>query len=84
VEYRREHDLPMWTTDELAKAGGVTNDHIARLCRQGRLEAWKIQGVWLIFDDSARRWLASTRLPGRPPKGSRPTGQQLELDLDNE
>jgi len=81
----RKFDLPWWTTDEVASAGGVSPEYIARLCRDARLECVKIKGVWFIWDDSARRWLASDRTPG-PKPGSRDSlgGEQLELDLDSE
>jgi len=84
VDYKRKADIPWWDVSELAEAGGVTGRRIRQLCDEGRLDCVKMGGRWLIFDESARKWLVSDRSPGRPPAGTRPTGEQLELDLDNE
>jgi len=84
VDDKRQVTDFWWTTSDLAEAAGVTDAHIRRLCIEGRLECQKLGGRWVIWNESARRWLASDRKPGPKPAGTRPTGEQLELDLDND
>lgn len=74
-----------FTVKGLVKVSGATSSYISRLCRDGRLDAVKASGVWLIDQQSARRWLRTRRGPGRPPAGTRPErGEQLELGVDHD
>ena len=74
-----------FTVKGLVKASGATSSYISRLCREGRLDALKVQGVWLIQPESAERWLRSDRKRGPKPKGTTSErGQQLEMDLNGE
>jgi len=72
------------TTEQVARLAGVTPEYVARLCRNGRLECAKVGARWLILDISVDRWLRSERKAGRPPKGTRPKGTQLPMDLDSD
>ena len=74
-----------FTVKGVVKASGATSGYIRRLCREGRLDAVKVGGAWLIDQDSVDRWLRSDRKPGPKPKGTQPTGgEQLPMDLNGE
>ena len=52
----------VWTSDQLAKAGGVNRSRIRQLCIEGRFAgAFKFGHSWAIPDAAARRWLDEDR-----------------------
>lgn len=54
------------TTEQLARRAGVSREYIARLCREGGIEATKPGGRdWLIADEEAGRWLREREDRGR-------------------
>ena len=74
------------TTQEVADVAGTTPEHVARLCREGRLKARKVGRTWLVSEESVYSWLRTRRGPGRP-KGptyaDRVEGlRQMRLRLD--
>ncbi len=46
-----------FTATSLASAAGVDPSYIARLCRQGKIEATKFGSSWMIPYEEGRRWL---------------------------
>lgn len=61
------------TTSQAAERSGLTNQHLARLLRTGKLEGFQLSREWVIYTDSLERFLASPRKPG--PKGPRNTSK---------
>ena len=57
-----------WTTAELAKAAGVSQDYVSQDIRGGRLKAIKRGNMWLIADVVARAWLDNPRRGSRSPE----------------
>ena len=55
-----------YTTDEAALLLQVTPQHVAGLCRRGRIHARLVEGKWLIPDAEVTRF-RRTRRAGRPP-----------------
>jgi len=47
-----------WTAQQLAKAAGVDDSYVRRLCIDGKLDASKLGNRWVISDKVARDWLA--------------------------
>jgi len=71
------------STRQVAERVGVTPEHVALLCRQGKLDAVKVGREWLVYEGSVMRWLR-TRKMGRPRKDERkPGGEQRRLDLES-
>lgn len=71
---------------EAARAYGVGSDRIARLALAGKVEAVKVDGMWLIDGESLARHLAGSRRPTQPPRPRPPTSfdatpllRQIEL-----
>ena len=57
-----KHPKP-YTAASLARAAGVHRSYVARLCRQGKIEADKVGGHWIIAHDVGLRWINSRREP---------------------
>lgn len=57
------------TTSQAAERSGLTNQHLARLLRTGKLEGFQLAREWVIYTDSLEKFLATPRKPG--PKGPR-------------
>jgi len=57
------------TTSQAAERSGLSNQHLARLLRAGKLEGFQLSREWVIYTDSLEKFLASPRKPG--PKGPR-------------
>ena len=55
-----------YTTDEAALLLQVTPQHVAGLCRRGRIHARLVEGKWLIPEAEVTRF-KRTRRAGRPP-----------------
>ena len=55
-----------YTTDEAATLLQVTPQHVAGLCRRGRIHARLVEGKWLIPEAEVTRF-KRTRRAGRPP-----------------
>ena len=55
-----------YTTDEAAVLLQVTPQHVAGLCRRGRIHARRVEGKWLIPEAEVTRF-RRTRRAGRPP-----------------
>ena len=67
-------------TSEIAESAGISERRVRQLIAEGRLNAVKLGGVWIIDRESFWRWLRTRRGPGRPSKDERPeTGKQLRL-----
>lgn len=56
------------TTEEAAEALGVGAQWVRDLCNEGRLEAEKVGGIWLIKIKSVENFQRKT--PGPKPTGS--------------
>lgn len=50
-----------FTASSLAAAAGVSVQYIARLCKQGKIEAQKVGPVWLISYDVGAAWIAERK-----------------------
>jgi hypothetical protein len=46
-----------YTAAALAREADVSRTYVARLCRQGKLEAVKVGGIWIITPEVAKAWL---------------------------
>lgn len=46
-----------WTTNDLAKAAGLSTAYIRQLILRGQLQARKLGRDWVIADHVAKRWL---------------------------
>ncbi len=62
-----------WSTKEVARAAGVDESYVRRLCNQGLIAgAYKLGSIWAIPDPIAREWLEQRRKRGskrgRPKK----------------
>ena len=55
-----------YTTEEASALLQVTPQHVAGLCRRGRIHARLVEGKWLIPDAEVTRF-KRTRRAGRPP-----------------
>ena len=55
-----------YTTEEAAQLLQVTPQHVAGLCRRGRIHARLVEGKWLIPEAEVTRF-RRTRRAGRPP-----------------
>jgi len=55
-----------YTTDEASALLQVTPQHVAGLCRRGRIHARLVEGKWLIPEAEVTRF-KRTRRAGRPP-----------------
>ena len=51
-------EAKMWSTRDLAERAGVDPSRIRQLLIEGRINAGKVGGVWVIPDREAKRWLA--------------------------
>lgn len=49
--------MEFYTATTLAKEAGLSGSHVARLCREGEIEANKVGSVWIIQPEVAREWL---------------------------
>ena len=47
-----------WTTATLSEVTGLTQRHIARLCKSGAIKAQSVGNMWLIDDEDAKRFVA--------------------------
>ena len=57
-------DLNLIGTKEAAEVSGLSEGFICRLMRQGRLEGFRVSGVWLVKTESLKAYLATARRPG--------------------
>jgi excisionase family DNA binding protein len=54
------HQEKPWGSADLAKAAGVSDSYVRRLCAAGKIAgAYKIGKTWLIPRGSGDQWLAS-------------------------
>lgn len=58
------------TVTEASTASGFTRTHINHLISHGHLEAIKVGSVWLVYEDSLRRYLEIPRKPGPKPRSA--------------
>jgi len=58
------------SSSEASAKSGFTRTHINYLINQGMLEAVKVANVWLVYEDSLSRYLASPRRPGPKPRAT--------------
>jgi hypothetical protein len=56
------------TVTEAATRYPLSAYHIRRLVRAGIVKGERIGPLWTVDEQSLRRYLASERRPGRPPK----------------
>lgn len=70
------------TTSQAAKRSGLTNQHLARLLRTGKLEGFQLTREWVIYTDSLENFLAQPRKPG--PKGPRKKSSQESSKTNGE
>jgi excisionase family DNA binding protein len=63
---------PILAVSEASAVSGFTRNHINYLITQGVLDAVKVGPVWLVYEDSLRRYMAAPRRPG--PKPRQPNG----------
>lgn len=62
---RMELEKDHWVSSiELAILGSSADDHVSKLCRNGKLKATKGEKTWSVAPVAARRWLASRNVPG--------------------
>ena len=64
------------TTGHVADILGCSQQWVARLCRSGRMRAWRNPGGswWLIPVDEVRRWAARLQAGGDDPRLTEPSG----------
>jgi len=55
-----------FTASSLATAAGVHYSHIARLCREGKLDCQKFGNYWLISHEVGAAWLAARKAKSQP------------------
>lgn len=60
--------MEMFTTRDAATRLGVTPEHVARLCKQGRIAARRFGRDYLISEDSLVVFEQRRRPPGRPKR----------------
>jgi len=65
-------------TAEASQITGFNPTYIQRLLRQNRLEGIKVGGVWLVYEDSLKAFVAQPRKRG--PKGPHKKSKQDHLD----
>lgn len=58
-----------------ALMSGMGEDYIRKLCRLGKLEAYRQAGRWLVRLRSLEAWERKTEGRGRPPAKPRPSGE---------
>jgi hypothetical protein len=59
--------MDVWTTNDLAKAAGVTPQFIRQEIWAGNIECQKVGRDWAIPAEEARRWLAERRGESQTP-----------------
>ena len=47
-----------WTTELLAKAGGVTANYVGKVLRRGKLSGIRVGRDWLVSREDGDGWLA--------------------------
>ncbi len=67
------------TVTEASAASGFTRAHINYLINRDLLEAVKVGAVWLVYEDSLRRYLALPRKPGPKPRDL--TGSLADMSM---
>ena len=53
----KQNEQHPWTATSLGEAAGIYHTYIARLCRQGKLNAYKFGQSWLIPYEEGITWL---------------------------
>jgi len=56
------------TASEAATKYGLTSQHIRHLAKEKLIHGRSANGVWLIDENSLRRYLAAKPKPGRKPR----------------
>jgi excisionase family DNA binding protein len=46
----------------------VSERHVCRLCRQGRILAYRVSSVWVISGDEIARWLKRPKAKAGQPR----------------
>ena len=67
-------ERPVMSVTEASALSGFTRSHINYLINQRFVDAIKVGSVWLVYEDSLRRYMASPRKPG--PKSQQSPGPQ--------
>jgi len=67
---RIDPDRTVLSVTEASAASGFTRSHIQYLINQQQLEAVKVGPIWLVYEDSLTRYLATPRRPGPKPRGA--------------
>jgi excisionase family DNA binding protein len=68
-------DRRVLSVTEASTLSGYTRSNLNHLIRQGYLEAVKVGNIWLVYEDSLRRYMAAPRKPGPRP------GQQADASV---
>ena len=63
-----EANRPVLTVAEASAFSGFTRNHINYLITQCQLDAVKVGSIWLAYEDSLSRYMASPRKPGPKPR----------------
>lgn len=72
----------MWAIEPegMSTIWGMREDYIRKLCRLGKLGAWKDAGRWFIPLDRAMRWARAAEKRGRrPARAGRPDGRGVRF-----
>ena len=59
---------PVLSVTEASAFSGFTRNHINYLITQGQLDAIKVGSIWLVYEDSLSRYMASPHKPGPKPR----------------
>ena len=59
---------PILSVAEASVFSGFTRTHINYLITQGQLDAVKVGSIWLVYEDSLSRYMASPHKPGPKPQ----------------
>jgi len=59
---------PVLSVAEASAFSGFTRTHINYLITQGQLDAVKVGSIWLVYEDSLSRYMASPHKPGPKPR----------------
>ena len=63
-----EANRPVLTVAEASVLAGFTRTHINYLITQSQLDAVKVGSIWLVYEDSLRRYMAAPHKPGPKPR----------------
>jgi excisionase family DNA binding protein len=70
-----EANRPILSVAEASALSGFTRTHINYLISQGQLDAVKVGSIWLVYEDSVRRYMASPHKPGPKPRADVATNE---------